>query len=73
MSPVAEYEGTLYVALMRITALVSRNPQQYSVISGVEGWWLVENRIWTSAVWGEPCIHDASRLRETTSEGNEPP
>lgn len=27
----------------------------------------------SSAIWGEPCLQDASGFKETTSEGDEPP
>lgn len=64
----------LCVALMHITASVSSSPERCSVISGVEGGWLVENRVWTPAVWGQPCVRGmCSCLQETTSEGDEPP
>lgn len=64
----------LCVALMHIAASVSSSPEQCGVISGVEGGRLVENRVWTRAVWGQPCVRGmCSCLQETTSEGDEPP
>lgn len=61
------------MALIHITALTSGNPERCSAISVVKGWLKVKNRVWTSAVQGKPCIHDASKFRETTSDGAEPP